>query len=66
MTIRFAMCYTPLAMANKEFIEQCRDDESVQRRRNFRDGVIIVLLFLLAAYVLAALGVKVDATKFVR
>ena len=60
------MCYTHLAMASKEFIEQRRKDESEQRKRNFRDCVILVLLFIFATCVLAALGVKVDATKFVR
>ena len=54
------------AVTSKEFIEQCREDESAQRKRNFRDCVILALLFILATCVLVALGVKVDATKFVR
>ena len=54
------------AMASREFTEQCRRDEAEQRKRNVRDGILILLLILAVAGILAALGVKVDATKFVR
>ena len=54
------------AMASREFIEQCRRDEAEQRKRNIRAGILILLLILAVAGILAALGVKVDATKFVR
>ena len=40
--------------------------EAEQRKRNVRDGILILLLFLAVAVILAALGVKVDPTKFVR
>ena len=53
-------------MASREFIEQCRRDETEQRKKNIRDGILIMLLILAVAGILAILGVKVDATKFVR
>ena len=54
------------AMASREFIEQCRRDEAEQRKKNIRDGILILLLILAVAGILAILGVKVDPAKFVR